>query len=156
MAGGSKYIRKSINLDQNDELTKVCAWRSIWGLRAFQFFGVDNQITKWRELRRVKKDGSAIWKAANTGNFAAYLSLLKNKDTELLKEVATNKYDEEYKKVVGISINEVVYKTHNCELLTVSVELNMVAPVVNYPREDKKYSPNNEEILTRINSPPTV
>ena len=76
-----KYIRKSTNLDEDDELTKVCAWRSIWGLRAFQFFGVNNQITKWRELRRIKKDSSAIWKAANTGDFATYLYLLKNNNT---------------------------------------------------------------------------
>ena len=153
----SKYIRKSIDLDGDNTTTSaVSAWRSCWGIRAFQFFGIDNQITKWRELRRIDNDKSLIGQAAKAGDFASYLSLLKSCNTALLKQIALNKYGEEYKRIVGISIEKISYITHSkCELLTLKSDINTVAVILNYSSNSENISPENKPILTRINSPPT-
>ena len=98
----AKYIRKSDDYDPSSPIVRVASWRCCWGIRSFRFFGIDNQITKWRELRKIEHDTSAIWKAAKAGDFASYLSLLSDSDTTLLKQSSINKYGERYKKVIGI------------------------------------------------------
>ena len=153
----SKYIPKSKNLDGDDSTTSaVSAWRSCWGLRTFQFFGIEHQITKWRELRKIKKHNSALWKAASVGDFASYLSLLKSCTITLLKDVSENKYGGTYKKVIGISIDEISYITHSkYELLTHPPKINKVELVPNYSSNNDNYDSEKKPILTRINSPPT-
>ena len=41
-----------------DELTGVDAWRSTWGIRGWQLFGIKGRLGVWRECRRRLPDGA--------------------------------------------------------------------------------------------------
>lgn len=79
-----KYISKAIYSDDNAE-NATCkaadAWRSTWGVRAFQFFGLP-PLTLWRELRKLEtapaSDDSvtcSLWRAARRTDGAAFIRL---------------------------------------------------------------------------------
>lgn len=76
-----KYITKTINSIEKleGEHGTVDAWRSTWGIRAFQFFGMP-PMKLWRNLRAVKECPEEplvadLWRAANGGDAQAYIRL---------------------------------------------------------------------------------
>lgn len=93
----AKYLAKNIDgfslADQHDRHGKtvtsgedgsarVKAWAGCWGLRQFQFFGVDlPPVGLWRELRRIRDGESVplslyqIWAAADRGDWLAFMLL---------------------------------------------------------------------------------
>jgi hypothetical protein len=76
-----KYVLKTIgNVEKLDgELGAVDAWRSTWGIRSFQWFGMPS-VALWRSLRAVKEaptdpDVAGMWHAAKRGDAHAFIGL---------------------------------------------------------------------------------
>lgn len=76
-----KYITKTIgSVEQlSGEHGSVDAWRSTWGIRAFQFFGLPARGL-WRRLREVKECPeeallAGLWRAAHRGDGHAFIGL---------------------------------------------------------------------------------
>lgn len=73
----SKYVMKSAADD------RTAAWRSCWGVRGVQWFGIRNSLSVWRELRRIGEKrmvgqgvDRALWNAARAREVAKFLRLL--------------------------------------------------------------------------------
>lgn len=81
-----KYVSKSIGAEgafdgenakprskrEQGNLLAIDAYRSLWGMRGAQFFGIKNCLTLWDELRRVtarpvQPELAALWRAARGG-----------------------------------------------------------------------------------------
>lgn len=137
-----KYLIKSINAgaaentsaanDSNfsNEAAAADAWRSTWGIRAFQFFGVlFGKQTLWRELWRLEEQPTepaarALWRAARGGRADRFIATIADDKPELATIHETtaewtppdeNGEVAEYHKkgrVVGVSINQKAYITH--------------------------------------------
>lgn len=138
-----KYLIKTINSGAaegtsaaNDQLFSseadaADAWRSAWGIRGFQFFGVlFGKQTLWRELRRLEqqpeeKDALTLWRAARGGRAHLFIACIKEQEPALatLREVITEWTDpdletgetfpiEKKGRVVGVAVNQVQYITH--------------------------------------------
>ncbi len=147
-----KYIIKTLGGDAaegtsaaNDddfmgEADRADAWRSTWGIRGFQFFGVlGGKITTWRELRRIKTqpeepDACYLWRSARGGRGHHFIAKVREMlrgasidDTPplaIIKEVTEVWTDPDpdtgeafktgYKagRVLGLQINGVQYLTH--------------------------------------------
>lgn len=128
----AKYIAKNIYAgkqagemsDEVEDLTlrenvmRVSAWASLWGLRQFQFYGTPS-ISVWRELRKIDDamasvaDDDVLDKGrsvADVGCFASYLdvqggAMTKRCDQPICieyEETEPNKYGETRKKIVGV------------------------------------------------------
>lgn len=76
-----KYVMKTVNsIEQlGGEAGTVDAWRSTWGIRAFQWFGMPG-VGLWRDLRRLKECPpeprlAGIWHAAKRGDGHAFIGL---------------------------------------------------------------------------------
>jgi len=93
---------------------RAVAWARQWGFRQFQPFGTPS-ITIWRELRRLRELTpaqeamfGAVWKAADDGRFADYLSLQADKAARiapLWQEEENARYrGEKSRRVIGLSI----------------------------------------------------
>lgn len=104
-----KYLQKSKGFDaekkelQIDE--RASAWRSIWGSRSLQWFGVQNRLGVWRELRMLKENpGGEIakaWKAAHDSDFAEFMSVIGDTPVSLVKELRETASGG-YKKTIGL------------------------------------------------------
>lgn len=93
---------------------RAVAWARQWGFRQFQPFGTPS-ITIWRELRRLRELTpaqeamfGAVWKAADEGRFADYLSLQADKAARLAplwqEEESARYRGEKSRRVIGLSI----------------------------------------------------
>lgn len=138
-----KYLIKTINRSAaegtsaaNDEgfgqeADAADAWRSTWGIRGFQFFGVlFGKQTLWRELRRLEqqpeeKDALTLWRAARGGRAHLFLACITEQEPALatLREIITEWTDpdletgetfptEKKGRVVGVAVNHIQYITH--------------------------------------------
>ncbi|BFU60733.1 MULTISPECIES: replication endonuclease [Rodentibacter] len=128
----AKYIAKNIyagkqaneKSDEVEDLTlrenvlRVKAWASLWGIRQFQFYGTP-PISVWRELRKIDNamaatadddtldTGRAV---ADVGCFGSYLdvqggAMVKRCDQPICieyQETEPNKYGETRNKIVGV------------------------------------------------------
>jgi len=110
----------------------AAAWRSVWRIRAFQFFGtLFGKQTLWRELRRIDRqpdDPTArrLWRAARGGRAHDFIATLREAapDVAGIREVKTvfsdpdpetGEIKADYKpgRVVGVQINGIEYITHH-------------------------------------------
>lgn len=88
----AKYISKNIdgqnvgrdfedndNINCKDNVVRVEAWASTWGIRQFQFFGAP-PIGPWRELRRIRESLRTglerFRRAVDKGDWRRYLTLM--------------------------------------------------------------------------------
>ena len=121
----AKYIAKNldgkgvgIDFESGDAAghtaPRAVAWARQWGIRQFQPFGTPS-ITIWRELRRLRELTpaqeamfGAVWKAADEGRFADYLSLQADKAARLAplwqEEESARYRGEKSRRVIGLSI----------------------------------------------------
>ncbi|MDX8400376.1 MAG: hypothetical protein R8K20_09030, partial [Gallionellaceae bacterium] len=105
----------------NENIKKVDAWRSLWGVRQFQFFAA-GAVSVWRELRRLKEqpDGalSGAWKTAQ-GELVAgkdaradWCAFLQALETNPIALVTHNKEDsdtgKDYKNEYGEAVRQVI------------------------------------------------
>ena len=128
----AKYIAKNIyagnqadeKSDEVEDLTlrenvvRVSAWASLWGIRQFQFYGTPS-ISTWRELRKIDDAMAAdadddvldIGRTvADVSCFASYIkvqggAMTKRCDQPICieyEECEPNKYGEIRKKIVGV------------------------------------------------------
>ena len=120
-----KYIAKNLHgenvgLDlENGETAihtapRAVAWARHWGFHQFDFFGTP-PVTPWRELRRLRQLTpaqealiGAVWHAADSANFADYLSLQADKEARIAplwqEEESTRYRGEKTRRVVGLRI----------------------------------------------------
>lgn len=128
----AKYIAKNIyagnqadeKSDEVEDLTlrenvvRVSAWASLWGIRQFQFYGTPS-ISTWRELRKIDDAMAATADdevldigrtVADVSCFGSYLkvqggAMTKRCDQPICieyEECEPNKYGEIRKKIVGV------------------------------------------------------
>ena len=123
----AKYISKGISgrdvgedyesgLDAEDSTIRLLAWKSLWGIRQFSFFGSPS-VTVWRELRRIREPVASpsletIRLAADEGHWDLFIKYMqvnfvqietievKDKDGRLKK----NKYGEVIERILGLKI----------------------------------------------------
>jgi hypothetical protein len=98
----AKYIAKNINMkgvedfDRDgksaaDGLERSVAWAALWGIRQFQEQG-NNQITIWREMRRIREGEdlpevvAVLWKAADAGEYGHFIREAKKRQISLIRE----------------------------------------------------------------------
>lgn len=108
----AKYIAKNVSMDglddfdrdgksASDGLLRSVAWAATWGIHQFQEIG-NKVIGKWRELRRIRDEQDLpecvkpLWRAADAGEYAAFLRELMGRKVEYLRE--TEKEMDLYKK----------------------------------------------------------
>ena len=125
-----KYIAKGIGafdigedfeagMDAKDSIIRMSAWKSMWNIRSFGFYGSPS-VTVWRELRRLREplDSSTAEKirlAADGGHWDMFIKLMREYEVKLLKSDVVdgegnpvkNKYGETLERVVGLSIKGV-------------------------------------------------
>ena len=115
------YVSKYLFKDQNSEC-RAAAWRALWGVRGFQWFGIQRARTKWREIRRIKEPPQggatlALWRAATNNDAAVFLRLLgglaaaSSQDIVRIKVRALNKpringYGEQANKQIGVIVED--------------------------------------------------
>lgn len=146
-----KYLMKNISGTNVGEMLEQSttdrndAFRSTWGIRAFQFFGIlHGKVTLWRELRRLETQpndeehlAKSLWRAARGTRADLFIALLDNKDKKdeiktIREPVMTGQWTEpdtdgEIKPVVkpgrvlGVQINKVDYITHTISWILISL-----------------------------------
>lgn len=117
----AKYIAKNINAKGVENLIceetgqvvsetihHVQTWKSVWGIRQFQFQGCD-PITIYRELRRIGKSVEAqqielVRQGAESKEFIDFIKAMKQVDCGLEYEIEpmANQYGEAAKRVKGV------------------------------------------------------
>lgn len=139
----TKYLIKTVGADAskntsaaNDPVFKTeaaaaDAWRSTWGIRAFQFFGhLFGKQTLWRELRRIEKTptepvAAKLWRAARGGRAHHFIAAIVNDAPEAVAIRETKRewtepdpitaetmpYDKKGR-VIGVYVNDKFYLTH--------------------------------------------
>jgi hypothetical protein len=132
----TKYILKTISTPPLDEKKRmddilyendlqyaqqrVVAWRAVWGIRSFQFFGVlHGKISAWREMRRishppVEPHAARLWRAARGGRGAVFIGILREPNVSIKSisvEEESSFESAARKRIIGIKINEVPYIT---------------------------------------------
>lgn len=128
----AKYIAKNINAKGVEDLIceetgkivsetihHVQTWKSVWGIRQFQFQGCD-PITVYRELRRVRQSIDAqqleqVRQGAESERFIDFIRAMQNVDCGLAYEVEpmANQYGEAAKRVKGVTVDNVTAWTRS-------------------------------------------
>ena len=123
----AKYISKGISgqdigedyetgLDAEDSTVRLLAWKSLWGIRQFAFYGSPS-VGVWRELRRLREPlanptAEQARLAADAGHWDIFAKLMK-KNPIIIKyvpifdkqgKVKTNKYGETVERIFGLKI----------------------------------------------------
>jgi hypothetical protein len=120
-SGATKNTSAANDSVFESEAEAADAWRSTWGIRGFQFFGVlFGKQTLWRELRRNEQQpdepaARVLWRAARGGRAKIFIARIaeENDEIALLKEeIATLDEVVKTSKVVGVEINGIRYVTH--------------------------------------------
>lgn len=152
-ASVASYVTKYVMKQTKDD--RAGAWRSTWGVRGLQWFGIRSALTKWRELRRLPKAPTGVlilqlWTAATNNNAADFLTLLGGLSAVGGKAVKTlpltvptrTAYGEDDEKLVGYMVagETVITRLHEWKLVT--QRPSDLAPTVTvkpiYPREEPK------------------
>lgn len=109
----AKYIAKNISMEGVEDfdrdgksaaggLQRSVAWAAVWGIRQFQQQGGE-RITVWRELRRLREENNIpssvapLWRAADAGEFGAFIREAVKRKITFIKE--TEKEKPLYKRV---------------------------------------------------------
>jgi hypothetical protein len=125
------YVTKYVLKQAEDD--RAGAWRSTWGIRGLQWFGVRSALTKWRELRRLPATpigelASRLWHAAVSKDAASFLSLLgglaasgrKTVPSQTLTVPTRTAYGEDGTKLVGYLLDgePTITRPHQWKLVT--------------------------------------
>ncbi len=132
----AKYISKHLDgegmaglTDENgaaisEAIARVDAWRSIWGIRQFQFFHT-GAVTVWRELRRMKEEPTGAireaWQAVQgeqvggsgaRADWAAFLDAIERQPVRIVTaEAGRGEYGEPLQQIKGLECGGVCYLT---------------------------------------------
>jgi len=108
-----------------ESIERVEAWRSLWGIRQFQFFAA-GKVTIWRELRRLKArpDGplAPVWETAQgvqvlgegaRADWAAFLDQCERVQVgiAMVNKPEPGEYGEPVQQITGLTVGSVVYVT---------------------------------------------
>jgi len=123
----AKYISKGISgldvgedyetgLDAEDSTVRLLAWKSLWGIRQFGFFGSPS-VTVWRELRRLREPlaNSTLEQArlsADKGDWDQFIHIMKQHEITINNQAIEdekgqfkyNKYKEVIERIMGLKI----------------------------------------------------
>ncbi|WP_324780542.1 replication endonuclease [Thiobacillus sedimenti] len=125
------YVTKYVIKQSEDD--RAGAWRSTWGIRGIQWFGIRSALTKWRELRRLSTAppgelASSLWQAATTKDAAAFLRLLgglaagggKTAPSQPLMAHTRTAYGEDGARLVGYLLGgePAITRPHEWKLMT--------------------------------------
>lgn len=152
------YVTKYVLKQGQDD--RAGAWRSCWGIRGLQWFGIRNALTKWRELRRlsVPPVGELVpklWQAAIAKDAASFLRLLgglaasggKTVPSHPLTVPTRTAYDEAGARLVGYVLNgeTALTRLHEWKLVTVSPRSDGPTVTVKqiYPSEGRDWLVTN-------------
>ena len=105
----------------------VSAWRSCWGVRGLQWFGIRKALTPWRELRRLNEKRfvhqgieRALWNRARAGDVEGFLGLLgglmaapisKQASCRSKMSPRTNQFGQTVTKIIGVVVHDEVKQT---------------------------------------------
>ena len=168
VAGAIAYLTKYLKKDGDDD--RAGAWRSCWGVRGMQWFGLRSALTGWRELRRLEDYpgsgvGRALWNRARDKDAAGFLTLLGGlaaapvpaaAKIEGAYRGAENRYGESVKKLRGVRIIDlqaqqsetVTTRLHTWTLKTVwpkkDNKNNGITVIPRYPSKGKVKSKNQK------------
>jgi hypothetical protein len=98
----AKYIAKNISMEGVQDfdrdgksaasgLQRSVAWAAVWGIRQFQQQGGE-RITVWRELRKLREENdipssiAPLWRAADAGEFGAFIREAVKRKIDFIKE----------------------------------------------------------------------
>lgn len=125
----TKYIMKTIDVHNyngtsldNDKkhLLKISFHRSLWGYRAYGFFGFNNKLGLWRFIRKIEKNKSALTTerlknstlekaltAARENDYSSFLAVSGGLNFE--SHSSESSYGEKITKRYGLKDGETVY-----------------------------------------------
>ena len=163
-----KYILKTLTTTgTTTDADRDDAWRSTWGIRGVQFFGIPT-LDSWRTLRAAKATDiitatpliAAAWAAARGGRYAAFLEMdgglgCKKKDRPI--QIKTQTDDEArtiIKKIFSFETLSIVIARVKATLTT--IQKQKVTVIVNYPREpnNKPKNQNKTDLPPPSTAPP--
>jgi len=139
-----------------DSIEAVKYWRRTNRIRAFQFFGFNGGITKWRILRKMDTKPKCpimgdLWEAANKAQWNTFL--FSHEQVKINNKKAVNRYGEEYLKPESIESPNISVKIRtDWETLE---EYGFLTVGVNDPRgKDAKASKDTPTQPIDYDSPP--
>ena len=133
-ASASSYVMKYLLKDfkyHNYEEAKPddishSAWKELWQLRAYQFFGMKATASVWRLMRRFDSKGTGLnhplIDLAKNNQSALFSDYVKDYDVQLIKTENINKYDEKTYKSTGFIINGVEYDCSTGEWVIIDTQ----------------------------------
>jgi hypothetical protein len=147
------YVTKYVLKQAEDD--RAGAWRSTWGIRGLQWYGIRNALTKWRELRRLSAPPvgellTKLWHAATAKDAGAFLRLLgglaagggKTVPSQPLTVPTRTAYGEVGARLVGYLVagEAAITRPHEWKLVTHRPATQKPPVTVKqiYPRKPKK------------------
>jgi hypothetical protein len=179
-SGASKNTSAANDERFNSDADAADAWRSTWGIRGFQFFGVlFGKQTLWRELRRSEKQpaehaAKKLWRAARGGRASTFIAAIVDDAPEIatlreVKEVWTDpdtngeieKIGEVKGRILGVQINKIRYITHTTkwaiktDFEALNEDLSSTVTVIHKdPRDAHDDTPNRAYTVSKEAEPP--
>jgi len=133
-AAAASYVMKYLMKDfkyQNYEDAKPddishSAWKELWQLRAYQFFGMRATASVWRLMRRFNTEKAdlnhSLIQLAKGNESALFSDAIKKHNVELIKSENTNKYGEKTYKNTGFTIDGITYDCSTGEWMIVDTQ----------------------------------